>query len=272
MSNCKREAQRRRWDYQRVILCFDAEEQNKLSDLFGIGYDPHQQIRSESSPSPSKRTVILEDATTQEEVVVTNRIIKKKGATLTRDVAGKTRKRKESENEPRTKKMKSSAWDENFQALRDYKEPLEKRSSRTWEDNFQALVDYKGKHGDCNVPQRCRVDPSLGFWVSKTRGGLCRVTKEQRKRLDKIGFNWETRQHRGDREWTEQFEKLKAHEEDYGAGSFSNKGNASASLHLWVGKQRKMIRSATIRADRKEKLASLGITLDTSSDVEQVPE
>ena len=37
--------------------------------------------------------------------------------------------------------------------------------TEAWEKRFQELVQYKEKHGNCNVPNRCKQNPQLGKWV-----------------------------------------------------------------------------------------------------------
>ncbi len=42
-----------------------------------------------------------------------------------------------------------------------------------WDEMFQRLVEYKILKGDCLVPNRYKVDPPLGSWVSTQRRQVC---------------------------------------------------------------------------------------------------
>ena len=61
-----------------------------------------------------------------------------------------------------------------------------------WEETFTALVAYKQQHGDCNVPQKWRENPTLGGWVSslRTKYRTGRLSQERIERLDALGFEW----------------------------------------------------------------------------------
>lgn len=58
---------------------------------------------------------------------------------------------------------------------------------------MDLLEEYKKEYGDLNVPYRfCTVDGiKLGIIVSNIRGGVRKVTVEQKTRLDELGFVWD---------------------------------------------------------------------------------
>ena len=60
-----------------------------------------------------------------------------------------------------------------------------------WESKFKALEAYKQVHHDCNVPQEWSENPQLAKWVSKQRGKKDRLSSEQLRRLNGLGFDWE---------------------------------------------------------------------------------
>jgi hypothetical protein len=61
-----------------------------------------------------------------------------------------------------------------------------------WWQRFQQLVNYKQDHGDCKVPKRYNVNPSLGEWVVSQRDMKRNATLsvEREAQLDSIGFFW----------------------------------------------------------------------------------
>lgn len=76
-----------------------------------------------------------------------------------------------------------------------------RRPSKTFDEHFVDLVAFKERYGHCNVPHRFKENPSLGNWCNNIRtswrimkdGGTpssYKLTKDQIKRLDKIGFRW----------------------------------------------------------------------------------
>jgi len=58
-----------------------------------------------------------------------------------------------------------------------------------WDRRFDDLTAYQRKHKTCRVPWT-RASRSLADWVSRQRGGKGKLSKEQRRRLDSIGFAW----------------------------------------------------------------------------------
>jgi len=113
------------------------------------------------------------------------------------------------------------------------------RKKRTFDEFFQALVEYKTKHGDCNVPLRYKDDSALGFFVSNLRRGAKPVTEEQRHRITNIGFDWETLNEKQERQWQENFAKLKVYKLKYGDSHVPQGWKDDPSLANWVGCQRK---------------------------------
>ncbi len=62
-----------------------------------------------------------------------------------------------------------------------------------WEEHFQRLRAFTAGHGRTNVPKRYEPDLPLGAWVHRQRrdGRNGKMSKQQRERLDAIGFQWE---------------------------------------------------------------------------------
>ena len=66
---------------------------------------------------------------------------------------------------------------------------------QAWEDQFQEMVAYKREHGDCLVPDKWTHNKSLGSWVSNQRNvkKKDKLDADRIKRLDELGFVWDTR-------------------------------------------------------------------------------
>ena len=64
-----------------------------------------------------------------------------------------------------------------------------------WEEGFAALTTFKTREGHCLVPQN-HVEGTfkLGTWVSNQRANRDKTSAERRRRLDAIGFVWDTRE------------------------------------------------------------------------------
>ncbi|MHA1554283.1 MAG: helicase associated domain-containing protein [Alphaproteobacteria bacterium] len=62
----------------------------------------------------------------------------------------------------------------------------------SWEKRFSELVRFKEENGHCNVPRGWSKNPELGNWMNaqRTRAKKGRMTDEQRRRLDEIGFRF----------------------------------------------------------------------------------
>ncbi len=64
-----------------------------------------------------------------------------------------------------------------------------------WEEGFAHLQAYAEEHGDCLVPQGFKTSDSyrLGSWVGKQRSKKETLPPERRRRLDELGFVWNTK-------------------------------------------------------------------------------
>jgi transposase len=59
-----------------------------------------------------------------------------------------------------------------------------------WNEMYTKLKEYKKKHGDCNVPTGYLADKPLANWAIRQRQSNSKLSPEQRKALDDIGFDW----------------------------------------------------------------------------------
>lgn len=86
----------------------------------------------------------------------------------------------------------------------------------TFQQRFEALLRYKERHGNINVPWRYDEDGNLGEWVKNVRRGVKKLTMDERRMLNSLGFSWETKRNKFDREWKERLERLKSYKRRFG--------------------------------------------------------
>jgi hypothetical protein len=123
---------------------------------------------------------------------------------------------------------------------------------------FAAFLDYKKKFGNCNVPQRWASETGLelGAWVGtqrllKKRGEL---SPERIRKLDEVGFVWETLNSK----WDRMFAELAAHKQKYGDCNVPLKWPDNPKLGTWVGGQRKSRVERRLSEVRIRRLDGLG--------------
>jgi hypothetical protein len=138
-----------------------------------------------------------------------------------------------------------------------------RRSPRNWDELYQALVEYKEQHGNCNVPFSYKEDTGLRAWVTIQRSNrYCskKLTPEQKDKLKRLGFDWETREEREERVWNEFFERLKAYRREYLDCCVPKGFKEDPSLGKWVSNQRQLNKRHKFTPHRKEKLESVKFT------------
>jgi hypothetical protein len=80
-------------------------------------------------------------------------------------------------------------------------------NAELWETSFISLQDFVKREGHCRVPHTHKTNgKGLGAWVWMQRSFKNRLSADQIKRLDSIGFSWDPITER----WHEAFEMLKA--------------------------------------------------------------
>ncbi|GKY98984.1 hypothetical protein MPSEU_000854100 [Mayamaea pseudoterrestris] len=109
---------------------------------------------------------------------------------------------------------------------------------QSWNDHFRSLVSFKKQHGHCLVPFRYMKNTALGCWVAKQRSQALAIAPERRKRLDQLGFCWETNTERFERLWLVHFRRLKAYRLAH--GDFKVAKSHDPVLAKWVAKQRSL--------------------------------
>ena len=128
-----------------------------------------------------------------------------------------------------------------------------------WDKMFAALSDYRQKHGDCNVPQTWKDDPSLAIWCRVQRSlykdnelSLVRI-----KRLEQIGFVWSVFA----AAWEEMFAALTAYKQTHGDCNVPAGWKENPRLSNWCMSQRAACKNNTLSPERVQRLEQLGFRI-----------
>ena len=133
-----------------------------------------------------------------------------------------------------------------------------KKDDVQWKKRLKELKAYKETHGNCLVPQRYRLNKSLGIWVNTQRreytkwlkGKSSRLTKEKIDLLEDMGFVWivvsgpilkdSNRFKRIEEQWKQKFNELVKYKEKYGDCLVPRRYEQNnIKLGNWVGNQRR---------------------------------
>jgi len=132
-----------------------------------------------------------------------------------------------------------------------------------WSEMFERLRAYQRDHdGCCNVPGKYRPDPKLGNWVvtQRQRYRTGQLSKDRRKKLEAIGFQWTAREHREttfENQWKAMFQKLQAYQKEHGGKEYKEYIQ-DRTLRHWVSTQRKNYKKGTLTKCRHDKLVAIG--------------
>jgi hypothetical protein len=127
-----------------------------------------------------------------------------------------------------------------------------------WEEGFRYLKMYREREGHCRVPGSHEEDGyRLGRWVIKRRQRKRSLSKERQRRLDELGFVWDSRE----TDWAEGFRYLTIYKEREGHCRVPQKHIENGfRLGQWVGVQRG--NADTLSAPRRQQLDELGFAWD----------
>lgn len=129
----------------------------------------------------------------------------------------------------------------------------------SWESMFAALVKFKHHHGHCDVGLRHDLDLALWIMGQREARGRGRLTDDQIRRLDGIGFVWELR----DVEWDAMFDALAQFKQSYGHCNVSLKWPDNPQLGRWSEYQRHSHRHGKLNEYRQRRLETLGFEWDS---------
>ncbi len=126
---------------------------------------------------------------------------------------------------------------------------------KSWEEMHAMLAEFFKLQGHSNVPPDWSANAELARWVQSQRSARKRnkLTVEQIRRLDELGFAWTA--HEAD--WDAMFEELAALlRAQTRPGGASHR--PSADLKRWMLTQRQFKKRGVLAPERERKLASIG--------------
>ena len=127
-----------------------------------------------------------------------------------------------------------------------------------WEQNFAALQKFHKREGHCRVAPRHKEDNlKLSLWISNQRARKSRLTPNQLKRLNSLGFSWDpiTEQ------WEQNFAALqKFHKREGHCRVAAKHQEDGLKLGTWVNFYR--LKKDELTPDQLERLNSLGFSWD----------
>ena len=131
-----------------------------------------------------------------------------------------------------------------------------------WEQAFAALQKFRKREGHARVPQMHQEEGlKLGMWMNNQRNRKNRLTPEQIKRLNSLGFGWDLRAE----QWEQAFAALqKFHKREGHCRVPESHQVEGLKLGLWVAGHR--YRKDRLTPDRLKRLNSLGFSWDPFTD------
>lgn len=141
--------------------------------------------------------------------------------------------------------------------------PAEKKQRQrpSWNTWVQSLIAYKSNHGNCTVPKTYKEDGAnglaLGEWIKYNRSHQTQLSQERRDELSAIGFDWETRKEKDDRQWHEMLGRLKFYTNQHGNTRVPGRYTEDPQLGKFVSQQRQLYKSGRLLPARQAKLNAI---------------
>ena len=137
---------------------------------------------------------------------------------------------------------------------------IKSEATRKWSFMFNQLRAYHQKHGNFSP----KKDTPLNKWVQRHRNRWAQLDKNQRKKLEEIGFVTSGMIEKEKRQkWLTMLSQLKRYKKNYGHCRVPYRFKDNAGLGRWVSIQR--MEEKNMPSWRKEKLDELGF--DWSDDI-----
>lgn len=123
-----------------------------------------------------------------------------------------------------------------------------------WEISFSALKKFYEKEGHCSVPKHLFANGvKLQSWASMQRLRKKRLSPDQVKRLNSLGFSWDPNKE----QWNSSFAKLESFQKREGhCRVIQDHTEDDFKLGKWVSKQRQ--KRSTLSPERIKRLNALG--------------
>jgi hypothetical protein len=136
-----------------------------------------------------------------------------------------------------------------------------------WEKNFAALAAFQREHGHCRVT--VMMNSTLASWVSMTRCHSEKLTAEQKRRLDAIGFIWDglgARLDACEEIWDRELASLIAFHERLGHWEVPHQWPENPRLRRWAVEQRRLACVGELSPRRRAKLEQAGFPMEPAPD------
>ena len=135
--------------------------------------------------------------------------------------------------------------------------PWDAIAEKRWESMFDALTKYMKNHGNCNFINRTEESIVLARWANMQRENyqFKRLTDIQIKRLEDIGFIWDTTTIH----WEKMLDALKEYKKNHGdcnVPSYWQEENLP--LGQWANAQRENFKNLKLNDDQIEILEYIG--------------
>jgi hypothetical protein len=147
------------------------------------------------------------------------------------------------------------AWDVSLESL-PYVVKRQQRAQLQWESMCDAVAIYRQEHGRCPALSGLKARSSLERWVVKQRSAKRKgkLSEDQVRRLDELGFVWDVVEERWERMFTELVEIKKAH----GSCNVPTSWIENPELAMWVLSQRVQYRTGRLLPERRKRLEAIG--------------
>lgn len=130
---------------------------------------------------------------------------------------------------------------------------------QAWEIQFQELAAYKQQHDNCLVSYEGDENKALASWISSQRTSRKdgKLNADRIKRLDELGFVWDT----SELVWETQFQELVSYKQQHDDCLIPH-NSENKELARWVGSQRTLRKKGKLDADRIKRLDELEFVWD----------
>ena len=130
----------------------------------------------------------------------------------------------------------------------------------SWDRMFGLLQKFHAREGHCRVDSSIQEKGlSLGNWVRTQRSRKEKLTPDQIKRLNLLGFSWDPQEE----DWDEAFNTLKKHRDRMGHCRVAQKLKVEGlGLGIWVNTQRHLYAKNMLSPERVVRLNKLGFSWD----------
>ncbi len=128
---------------------------------------------------------------------------------------------------------------------------VNRKPKADWDVRFNELLSYKSEHGNLDVPRTWLT--GLGTWVGNQKSFIKngKLPLNKFKRLEEIGFSWQSLE----AVWESRYDELFEYKAKYGDVNVPTRW--STGLGTWMQNQRTAEKSGRLPAERKEQLEAI---------------